>query len=117
MRRRRDRRGRRGMTRTEEQIVRQSGRCASLRRIVAGLALLGVVGMLAPVVPAAAQEPTGWSERAPMLLPRSEASVAELNGKIYFMGGYPGARITSDSVQVYDPRTGNWELGPPLPLP
>ena len=40
---------------------------------------------------AVAQEPSSWSERAPMLLPRSEASVAELNGKVYFMGGYPGA--------------------------
>ena len=52
-----------------------------------------------------------------MQLPRSEASVAEHNGKIYFMGGYPGARITSDSVQVYDPKTDSWELGPPLPVP
>ena len=52
-----------------------------------------------------------------MQLPRSEASVAELNGKIYFLGGYPGARITSDSVQVYDSQTDSWELGPPLPVP
>jgi N-acetylneuraminic acid mutarotase len=58
-----------------------------------------------------------WSERAPMLLPRSEASVAELHGKIYFMGGYPGARITSDSVQVYDPQSDSWSLGVPLPRP
>ncbi len=52
-----------------------------------------------------------------MELPRSEASVAELNGKIYLMGGYPGGRITSDSVQVYDTKTDTWALGPPLPLP
>lgn len=97
--------------------MRQTGRCWSLRWIIAGLGLLGAVGMQTPVVPASAQEPTGWTERAPMLLPRSEAAVAELNGKVYFMGGYPGARITSDSVQVYDPRTDSWELGPPLPVP
>jgi len=107
----------RGSTGAEEEIVRQAGRFASVRWIVAGLALLGAAGLAAPAVPAVAQEPSGWSERAPMPLPRSEASVAELNGKIYFLGGYPGARITSDSVQVYDATTDSWELGPPLPLP
>lgn len=97
--------------------MRRTWRCASRRLIVAGLGLLGAIGILTPVVPVAAQQPTAWSERAPMLLPRSEASVAEMNGKIYFMGGYPGARITSDSVQVYDSKTDSWELGPPLPVP
>jgi N-acetylneuraminic acid mutarotase len=77
------------------------------------------IGLPAPATPAWAQGNSAevWSERAPMLLPRSEASVAELNGKIYFIGGYPGARITSDSVQVYDAQTDSWELGPPLPVP
>jgi N-acetylneuraminic acid mutarotase len=85
---------------------------------VVGLGLLGAVGLLAPALPVVAQaETSAWTERQPMLLPRSEASVAELNGKIYFMGGYPGARITSDSVQVYDVQTDSWELGPPLPRP
>jgi N-acetylneuraminic acid mutarotase len=74
--------------------------------------------LLTPALPVVAQaEASPWTERQPMLLPRSEASVAELNGKIYFMGGYPGARITSDSVQVYDTQTDSWELGPPLPKP
>jgi N-acetylneuraminic acid mutarotase len=97
-----------------------------VRTISTGLGLLGCLGLIAaslvPATPAwaspAAQEPeTGWSERAPMELPRSEASVAELNGKIYFLGGYPGGRITSDSVQVYDTQSDTWELGPPLPIP
>jgi N-acetylneuraminic acid mutarotase len=74
--------------------------------------------LLAPTLPVVAQtETSAWTEHQPMLLPRSEASVAELNGKIYVMGGYPGARITSDSVQVYDVQTDSWELGPPLPRP
>jgi N-acetylneuraminic acid mutarotase len=97
--------------------MRRTGRFTFRRWITAGLGLLGAVGILTPVVPVSAQEPTGWIERAPMELPRSEASIAEYNGKIYFMGGYPGARITSDSVQVYDPTSDSWELGPPLPLP
>jgi len=52
-----------------------------------------------------------------MLLPRSEMSIAELDGRIYALGGYPGGRITSDAVQVYDSRTDSWAFGPPLPLP
>ena len=98
--------------------MRQTWRSIGLRWVTAGLALLGATGMVLPAPLAEAQEPaSAWTERAPMLLPRSEASIAELNGKVYFMGGYPGARITSDSVQVYDSKTDTWELGPPLPIP
>ena len=98
--------------------MRQTGRSRFRRAVVAGLGLLGAVGLPAPALPVVAQtETSDWTERQPMLLPRSEASVVELNGKIYFMGGYPGARITSDSVQVYDAQTDSWELGPPLPRP
>jgi N-acetylneuraminic acid mutarotase len=90
-----------------------------LRGIVATLTLVVTIGMSAglPAPSAQAQGGEVWGERAPMLLPRSEASFAELNGKIYFIGGYPGARVTSDAVQVYDPQTDSWELGPPLPVP
>ena len=64
-----------------------------------GAVLLVVGGAGAP--PAEAQSETGgWAERAQLLLPRSEMSIAELNGRIYALGGYPGARITSDAVQV-----------------
>lgn len=97
------------------------------RRWLRGIALVvGIVsgalvasGLLgaAAAAPALAQSGETWGERAPMLLPRSEASVALLNGKIYFIGGYPGTRLTSDSVQVYDPQADSWELGPPLPIP
>lgn len=86
------------------------------RCLIGGFGVLGAAAIL--LAPATVQAQSGqWGERAPMLLPRSEASVAELNGKIYFLGGYPGQRITSDSVQVYDPSTDTWELGPPLPRP
>lgn len=58
-----------------------------------------------------------WGERASMLLPRSEVSIAENNGRIYAIGGYPGERITSDQVQVYDSAMDTWSLGPALPMP
>ena len=97
---------------------------AVARALGTGLVATGLLGLAGGplLAPAAAQAQSqemtaGWFERAPMELPRSEASVAELNGKIYFMGGYPGGRITSDSVQVYDTKTDTWVLGPPLPIP
>src|SRR5262245_6461817 len=106
-----------GGSRRREDDVRQTGRFAFGRWIIAVLGLVGAIGILTPGVPAAAQGLAGWIERAPMELPRSEASIADHNGKIYFLGGYPGARITSDSVQVYDPQTDSWQLGSPLPVP
>jgi len=84
--------------------------------LVAGTALVGGGGSLAAPVSAQSQ-PGVWEERAPLLLPRSEMSIAELDGRIFAIGGYAGDRLTSDAVQVYDSRTDSWAFGPPLPLP
>jgi len=59
----------------------------------------------------------GWSMGAAMPLARSEHAVAELDGKIWVLGGYPPGRLPSDLVQVYDPAASRWTLGPPLPQP
>lgn len=90
--------------------MRRGSALAFIATIVAGVSVSGL-----PWAPASAQG--GWEERAPMLTPRSEQSVAELNGRIYTMGGYSGERIASDIVQVYDPRTDSWSYGPSLPGP
>src|SRR5207247_758897 len=82
----------------------------------AGATFLSGVGPLQ--APAMAQDQSdGWGERAPLLVPRSEMSIAELNGRIYATGGYPGTRVTADEVQVYDSATDSWTFGPPLPQP
>ena len=81
-----------------------------LLALTAGVALLG-----SSVGPGAAQG--SWSERAPMLVPRSETAVAELAGSIYLLGGYGGDRKNSDVVQVYDSRRDTWAYGPALPMP
>ena len=52
-----------------------------------------------------------------MLEPNSELALAELNGKLYLLGGYPASRQTARTVQVYDIASDRWELGPQLPLP
>ena len=58
-----------------------------------------------------------WSQRAPLLEANSELAFAEVNGKIYLLGGYPANRQTARTVQVYDIASDRWEFGPPLPVP
>ncbi|HEY0139724.1 MAG TPA: hypothetical protein VGF48_02450 [Thermoanaerobaculia bacterium] len=59
----------------------------------------------------------GWSMGHAMPLARSEHGVAELDGKIWVLGGYPPGRLPSNLVQIYDPAAGRWTLGPRLPQP
>ena len=76
-----------------------------------------------PTAPTAPTSPTEqvdggqWGLRAPLIEPNSEFAFAELNGKLYLLGGYPASRQTARTVQVYDIASGNWQLGPPLPEP
>jgi N-acetylneuraminic acid mutarotase len=74
---------------------------------------------LSVVVPAWAQLAQGgtWGRRAAMLEANSEFAVAELDGKVYVLGGYPASRQTQRTVQIYDTRTDTWSLGPKLPAP
>jgi N-acetylneuraminic acid mutarotase len=58
-----------------------------------------------------------WSTRSNLLEANSEMAVAELNGKIYVMGGYPSSRVTQRTVQVYDVAQNRWQYTTPLPIP
>ena len=61
-----------------------------------------------------------WGTRANLLINNSEFALAEANGKIYVLGGYPpemGPNRTSSAVQVYDIASNSWTMGPQLPLP
>jgi N-acetylneuraminic acid mutarotase len=57
-----------------------------------------------------------WSTRSNLLEANSEMAVAELDGKIYVLGGYPASRVTQRTVQVYDPVENRWTLTTPLPV-
>lgn len=50
---------------------------------------------------------------------RQEVGVAELNGKIYLIGGFSNnSRLdVSPTVEVYDPQTDRWSFVAPLPEP
>jgi len=61
--------------------------------------------------------PGQWGTRTQLLDANSEMGVAELNGKIYVIGGYPSTRVTVATVQVYDPSTNSWSRTTPLPVP
>jgi len=67
--------------------------------------------LIAPSLPGAG----GWGRRAALPLANSEMSVAELNGKIYVLGGYPASRVTSSAVQAYDAASDTWRIATPLP--
>jgi N-acetylneuraminic acid mutarotase len=61
-----------------------------------------------------------WGMRAPLLVNNSEFALAEANGKLYVLGGYPpqmGPNRTSRAVQIYDIASNSWQLGPELPQP
>ena len=58
-----------------------------------------------------------WGTRAGLLVANSEFALAESNGKIYVLGGYPASRVSSRTVQIYTIATDSWQLGPELPLP
>jgi N-acetylneuraminic acid mutarotase len=60
--------------------------------------------------------PGEYGTRADLLEANSEMAVAELDGKIYVLGGYPSSREVQTTVQVYDPGTDAWTLGPALPI-
>jgi N-acetylneuraminic acid mutarotase len=79
---------------------------------VAAAALAVAVAVVGPV-----RADSIWTQRAPLLEPISEIAVAELDGKIYVMGGYPSTRRYVDTVQVYDAQADRWEYGVPLPQP
>ncbi len=62
-------------------------------------------------------EVNGWRLASAMLVPRSEHAVADLDGRIYAIGGYPSGRVPSDVIQVYDVAADRWTFGPSLPVP
>ena len=61
--------------------------------------------------------PGEYGELMDLLQANSEMAVAQLDGKIYVVGGYPSTRQVQTAVQVYDPQTDQWSQARPLPLP
>ena len=77
----------------------------------------GAQANASPIVINRLVEPGEWGRRAGLLAANSEFALAESNGRVYVLGGYPASRVTSRTVQVYDIATDRWQLGPELPQP
>lgn len=61
--------------------------------------------------------PGKWVSLAPMPTPRQEVAAAELNGRVFVIGGFgPGSEAVA-TVEVYDPASDRWETRTPLPAP
>src|SRR5918998_2269388 len=99
-----------------------------MKRLIALIALFAAACSEAPTgkVDTAGPKPVQpvdggeWGSRAGLLANNSEFALAEANGKLYVLGGYPpqmGPNRTSRTVQVYDIATDHWQLGPQLPQP
>jgi N-acetylneuraminic acid mutarotase len=58
-----------------------------------------------------------WGMRSGLLEANSEFALAESDGRLYVLGGYPSSRRTARTVQVYDIARDRWERGPDLPQP
>ena len=61
--------------------------------------------------------PGKWVPLAPMPTARQEVAVAEVNGRVFVIGGFgPGGEAVA-TVEVYDPASDQWETRTPLPAP
>jgi len=61
-----------------------------------------------------------WSVTPPMSRRRCYAGVATIGRKVWVVGGRTnpsGKTAPLDLVEIYDPKTGRWRTGPPLPSP
>jgi N-acetylneuraminic acid mutarotase len=56
-----------------------------------------------------------WTTKADLPLMQSLAAVAEVNGKLYVVGGYDASSAVS-TLQIYDPVTDRWTTGAPIPM-
>lgn len=57
-----------------------------------------------------------WETGASLKFPRRNCASAELDGRIYSIGGFDGSKIIN-SVEAYDSRLKSWMLIDPLPTP
>ena len=94
------------------------------RRIPGGvlaLAVLLAAGCLGKTTDSTAPldilSPGKWVPLAPMPTARQEVAVAELNGRVFVIGGFGPDNDPVDTVEVYDPAADRWETRAPLPAP
>jgi N-acetylneuraminic acid mutarotase len=90
-------------------------------RVVLALAAVVLAGCLGTTTDSTApvdiMSPGKWVPLAPMPTVRQEVTVAELNGRVFVIGGFGAGSEAVPTVEVYDPATDRWETRAPLPAP
>ena len=61
--------------------------------------------------------PMNWERIAPMRIGRSNAGAAVVDGKVLVVGGWGWGLTYLSSVEVYNPSTNTWQMGPSLKAP
>ena len=79
------------------------------------VALVLVLSVPAALAQGSDPAPGQWGQKAPLIEPNSEFTLASTGGKIYVLGGYPAGRVSVKTVQVYDIAADSWTRGPDLP--
>lgn len=75
----------------------------------------GAAAPMGSPLPSTHPAAAGWREGPEAPFARLEMATAALDGRIWLAGGLePDGRVT-DALSVFDPRTGEWTDGPPLP--
>ena len=66
--------------------------------------------------PAAANSTFAWTAVTACPVPRFEALAAAVDGELWVMGGFLSTQLdVTQRVDIYDPATDHWRLGPELP--
>jgi N-acetylneuraminic acid mutarotase len=90
-------------------------------RVMLALAAVILAGCLGKTTDSTApidiMNPGKWIPLAPMPTARQEIAVAELNGRVFVIGGFGSGSEVVPTVEVYDPATDRWETRAPLPAP
>ena len=90
-------------------------------RVVLALAAVILAGCLGTTTDSTApvdiMSPGKWVPLAPMPTARQEVAVAELNGRVFVIGGFGASSEAVPTVEVFDPATDRWETRAPLPAP
>lgn len=56
-----------------------------------------------------------WTTKDTMTTSRYSCGSAEVDGKLYVIGGYTSANICTGTVEVYDPATNQWSVRAAMP--
>jgi N-acetylneuraminic acid mutarotase len=90
-------------------------------RVVLALAVLLLASCLGKTTDSTApvdiMSPGKWVPLAPMPTARQEVAVAEVNGRVFVIGGFGAGSEAVPTVEVYDPATDRWDTRAPLPAP